>query len=272
MIFRHKLYINEGVFTTETQQKVSRWSFSISPEYSYNVTNFNIQVHDSLELTIINKTLSNKGFILPGFINSTIIEPLDSVVRQVVFSKPELHIFYDPIAYPTHFYMGLAGTINVQSAPISSKNKPICWYLSDLMPEVNSQISNNKFAHKWKNYSPSYFLINSKTYPDTQYDPLTRIHSFVGDTILLNVINFGMAKHVLHFYGFHLKVLSSNNSQLHTHSSRDTFPLGRMQYVCLQLVTDKAGLYSVHNMNATSELENGYRPNGMFLIMRVDAN
>ena len=122
----------------------------------------------------------------------------------------------------------------------------------------------------WNKYKPDYFTFNGLSYPDILDDTLaTWIHGYKGDTIRVAIANTGQSSHVVHFHGFHAKMIySAYPYQIGW--IKDSFPLKRMEAIIIEFVPDKKGYYSVHDHNLTNNTGGGIYLRGMFSIMTIE--
>ncbi len=265
---QERLYINEGELTGVDRNTFPFWAFNTSCTFSATNARLKLHVGDTLQLTVINNSSRSHAFAILNFaLPSISIAPKDSATSTYIFDTEKLHILYDPTQAPINRYMGLATMITVEKCNL--KKKSFYWNLKEHHSKFNVALANKRTVD-WKKYYPDYFTINSRSYPETQYDPTAKVVANVGDTVLLHIANTGQAKHILHFHGFHLKVIHSSQNNLPKDAIKDTFPLASMQTVVLQMIADKRGQYSVHNQNLLAMSGRGIYPYGMLIIMQIN--
>lgn len=118
-------------------------------------------------------------------------------------------------------------------------------------------------------YVPNYFTINERVYPNTLEDPNAVVQVNLGDTCWIAVANHGQMDHVLHFHGFHVKVLTSNLQPERIGWSKDTVPVKRGEAMTLELVVNQVGTYPVHDHNLIAVTNAGFYPGGMLTQIQV---
>tara|TARA_B100000508_G_scaffold132802_1_gene122069 strand:+ start:22668 stop:23489 length:822 start_codon:yes stop_codon:yes gene_type:complete len=117
-------------------------------------------------------------------------------------------------------------------------------------------------------YRPNVFTINA--------DPLAPmdtsnalIHGYVGDTILISVLNSGNMVHNIHFHGYHCTILGASKQSDRVGWSKDSFPVMIGETMTLRLVPDQPGVYPVHNHNLATLLYNNNYPSGMMTMIKI---
>lgn len=262
-----KLWINQGVFTTVDTLQFPFYGFNGSKVFNAYDEVISLTASDTLNITVINNDTAVHGFKVQGqTLSSVTIQPQDSILQVLRFSKDGIYIFYDDYLYPQNRYMGLAGIICVSSHETARK---FYWNIKEHQMRYNQDIAQGMTVD-WQAYYPDYFTINGKSYPDLQNDTTARVAGTVGDTIYIFMANTGQSKHSIHFHGFHSRVLFSTANYITANTVKETYPLESMQCVLIEMVPDKTGLYSVHDHNLVAVSGGGKHPNGMFIIMKID--
>lgn len=264
ILINQTLYINRGIFTTVMATTFPYMAFNNTAIFSSQNEVINISTTDSLQIKIINNDTINHGFNVQNYpgINQTIL-PGDSVVVTLYFGIESIWVYYDQLNPLNNMYMGLGGMICVSN----STQQKFYWNIKEHQTLYNNEIAIGNPVN-WLNYSPDYFTINGKSFPDLQNDTTAVPVVNLGDTILIFVANTGQSKHSIHFHGFHATAQYSFNP-LNLNWSKDTWPLKSMDCFIWRVVFDKLGRYSVHDHNLVAVSGGGIHPNGMFLIMEV---
>jgi hypothetical protein len=260
------LYINKGIFTTVDTLQFPCFAFNGTGVFnSYNELII-LKTDDTLVLKVINNDTSIHGFSLQNkpLVND-LINPHDSAVHTLDFGNEGIYIFFDAYQYPKNRYMGLGGMICVSN---HKHAKNFYWNIKEHQMSYSQQIDNN-MPVSWQDYYPDYFTINGKSHPDLQLDTTAKVLANIGDTVRIFMANTGQAKHSIHFHGFHSRVIFSSNNYIPKTTEKETFALGSMQCVLLEMIPDKTGLYSVHDHNLVAVSGGGKHPNGMFIIMEI---
>lgn len=260
------LFINKGVFTTVDTIQFPYFAFNGSAVFNPNNEVIILNTKDTLVLKIINKDSSIHRFSLQNRPSANgQLNPGDSLIRTLNFNAEGVYIFFDDYQYPQNRYMGLGGMICVSN----HKNaKNFYWNLKEHQKSYNRNIDNH-VAVDWQTYYPDYFTINGKSHPDLQLDTTAKVLAKMGDTVRIFIANTGQSKHSIHFHGFHSHVIFSSGNYIQKTTEKETFALGSMQCVLLEMIPDKTGLYSVHDHNLVAVSGGGTHPNGMFIIMEI---
>lgn len=260
-----KLYINQGNFQTVDTLFFPYYAFNSSSSFKPSSEVINLNVGDTLQLTIKNNDTKAHNFRVKNINASfTAIRPGDSVIHTLVFDKAGIYIYLDDMDAPDNSYLGLAGMICVSDF---KSDKRFYWSLRSHQKSYNHSLYNDSLVN-WKKYKPDYFTINGLSFPDLQKDATAVIEGKVGDTIHIFVSNLGPSIHSVHFHGFHAKVIASTNP-VQLGWSKDTYLLEDMQAFILELVPDKPGLYPVHDHNLVTLSGGGRYPNGMMIMMNI---
>ena len=264
---RQTLYINKGLMKMVN-------NYAQLPYTAFNVTSFFVATNahiavtmgDSLLLTIKNTDSKTHGFSIQNTeISNLMILAQDSIKVKMKMKDMGTYIFYDPIEYPKNRYLGLAGLIAVKS---KGNYKNYYWNFKEHSTAFNTQLDKN-LAVNWDTYYPDFFTCNSLSYPESRKDTTANILGNVGDTIHIFMANTGQAQHVIHFHGFHSRIIYTNKYKKYIGYSKDSFAMESMQTMVLELVLDKTGEYPVHDHNLLAMTGNKMHPYGMMLIINV---
>lgn len=260
------LYVNKGIFTTVDTSQFPCLAFNKSTLFDALNEVIMLTTNDTLILSIVNNDSSIHGFAIQDKTSiNDLLNPHDSVSHVLHFGTEGIFIFYDAYHYPENRYMGLGGLICVSNHKHAVN---FFWNIKEHQKLYNLQIGNQQ-AVSWQDYYPDYFTINGKSHPDLQKDTTARVNGNIGDTIRIFMANTGQSKHSIHFHGFHSKVIFSTAGYIPPATEKETYPLGSMQCVMIEMIPDKVGLYSVHDHNLVAVSGGGTHPNGMFIIMEI---
>ncbi len=117
-------------------------------------------------------------------------------------------------------------------------------------------------------YRPNIFSLNAN--PLAPMDTSNAmIYGFVGDTILISVLNSGNMVHNIHFHGYHCTILDASMQSNRIGWSKDSFPVLEGETMTLRLIPDQPGVYPVHNHNLATLLFNNNYPSGMMTMMKI---
>jgi hypothetical protein len=254
-------YINRGNLITVKETVIPCLAFDSTPIFQPNSAPIRLRVSDTLELTVLNLDTAVHSIKLGEWTSPTILPGVS--VTGLYYSKTEkVDLFYDPS--PNAAYLGLAGIVEVSDA----NSQTYQWNIRAHQRSLSEALVKGEPVDP-KLYYPDYFTINGLSFPDLQTDPESKVIANVGDTVLLFIANTGKSEHSLHFHGFHCKVRYSSSTRIRKGWIKDTFPIGALESLVLELVPDKAGRYSVHDHNLVAITAGGTHPNGMFTIMEI---
>lgn len=261
-----KIYIISDSIETVGGAKFPYKTYNNSNTFSRTNVRIELNVFDSLSLWVVNKDTIVHNFEIidiTGTVQS--IPPNDSILLGVKFNAPGVHIYHDPLDYPTQTFLGLAGMIVVKDHNYSS----FYWNMKGHDSIWNCELINNNTVD-WNNYSPEYFTLNGNSNPDINADTDARVTGNVGDTLIINIANTGQGIHSMHFHGYHGTILYSSQNQSHVGRIKDTFPIYSMETLIIQIVPDKEGVYPVHDHNLVAVTGNNIYPNGMFTTILIN--
>jgi FtsP/CotA-like multicopper oxidase with cupredoxin domain len=254
-------YINRGNLITVKNTIIPYLAFDSTIEFNANSAPIKIGLGDTLQLTIINRDTASHTIRL-GTWESSIINIGDSIKMSYSSSEEKIDIYFDPTG--DQAYLGLVGMIEVTTSAANTYT----WNLHSHEQSFSQSLVNG-LPVDWSQYYPDYFTVNALSFPQLQADAESKVRARVGDTVLIFIANAGRSIHSLHFHGFHCKVRYTSASRLRRGWVKDTFPLGPLESLLLELVPDKIGRYSVHDHNLVAITAGGTHPNGMFTIMEV---
>lgn len=137
------------------------------------------------------------------------------------------------------------------------------WNLFDLDSAMTYQLSDGSITEVPSTYQPELFFINGRHFPYTLEDPDAYVQAQIGDTLIISIVNSGHMDHVLHFHGFHAKILDIEILSSRVDWVKDSFPLKQEETMTIMLVPDLEGTYPVHDHNLIAVTNAGFYPGGM---------
>lgn len=267
-VLEETIYLNRGTFTTVSGSTFIALAYNTSPVFDANNAVVEIATGDTLSLTVFNNDSLPHGFHLE---NETatwgVMNEGESLSGLITSASRQLIIFFDDYDYPSNRYMGAGGMICFFEA--GDEDIPrYFWNIKEHSTDFNNSIANNE-AVNWNEYTPDYFTINGKSFPDLQLDETAVVSENVGQFVHIYMANTGQSAHSIHFHGFHsTSIFHTDAAQ--TNRVKETWPLKQMQGAILEMLADKTGQYSVHDHNLVAVSGGGIHPNGMFLIMTIE--
>jgi len=259
------LYINSDNYMAVDTTQFPYYSFNQTPIFQAENKRIIISPNDSLFLMIINNDTLTHGFNIKNYlgVNKTIFAG-DTAYVACTFSSAGINLYYDSFNYPDNRYMGLGGMIVVDGSNASK----FFWNIKEHQKLWNISLANGGSV-VWQNYYPDYFTINGNSNPDINLDTNARITGNIGDTIRIYISNTGQAIHSLHFHGYHSTIVHSSKNPNHVGRLKDTFPIGSMESLILELIPNQIGEYPVHDHNLVAVSGGHIYPNGMFLTILI---
>jgi len=143
------------------------------------------------------------------------------------------------------------------------------WNLNEWQPSRTWDMAINGNVNEAAPYVPRQFTINDRTYPLTLEDSTSYVTMAVGDTSYISVVNHGRMDQVLHFHGYHVRMLQSSQHANRVGWDKDTVPVKRGECVVVELVPTQPGEYPVHAHNLVAVTNAGFYPGGMITFLNV---
>ena len=257
------LYINK-YDTLINGAQTSLCSFNNSDTFSTVNQSFQININDSLEITVINNDTLDQDFTIDGtLVGSNTILAGGTATFVIKFNELGTYRYYSDRSYGK--LLGASGIIHVTSLP----DIHYYWNLYDIQSNASHDIAKN-FAGSFPiDYTPNLFTINGYFFPNTTTDTTGFVQENVGDTINISIINSGNIDHVLHFHGYHIKILDAKINQQQINWIKDTFPVKKGEAMTVQLVPHQAGQFPVHDHNLINVTNAGAYPGGMITMLNI---
>lgn len=258
------IYINRGGLTTVMATTLPSLGYNATNVYHYENEVINVGNTDTLKLTIINNDSTLHGFNVKNYAGVAQTIPVgDSITVTMYFGSEGVWIYYDHLNYPDNRYLGLGGMIAVSN----STYQKFYWNIKDHQTGFNIDLTNGTPVN-WNNYYPDFHTVNGQSYPELQNHNLAIPNVYVGDTILIFVVNTGQSKRSVHFHGYH-PMAQYSSEPLRTNWIKETWPVKSMEGYIWRIVLDKQGEYSVHDHNLLGQSGAGLHHHGFYLIMNV---
>jgi FtsP/CotA-like multicopper oxidase with cupredoxin domain len=256
------VYINRGVFTAVDSTQFNYIAFNTDTAFKQTNAVLQIDLGDTLCLTIINTDTLQHHFTYTGG-GSTLIAAGDTASTCISYSNSGAYQYYDDSNFPVNAYLGLSGIIHVKDG-----NTPtFYWNMKD--HDANWNQTAEQSSPDWSTYYPRYFTLNGLSHPQTNMDSTSRIIANVGDTVHIILSNTGIGVRSIHLHGYHAKILFSSKHPSHVGRDKDTFPVMPMESLLLELIPHQAGEYPVHEHNLVGVSANNMYPNGMFSTILI---
>lgn len=257
------IHINTGQLKTIDSSFISVKCFNSTASFDYNSQVFIQDFADTLLVILYNNDSTSHVISIAPFVTGVEVKPMDTTSFMLTNVKVGDYRIVDTDTVQS--YLGLSGVLNVVGARMKTK---FFWNLKEFQSSYNLAIIKNEQVD-FNKYSPNYFLINGKSFPEVESDTQAKIKGYVGDTLYVTMLNSGQAIHPIHFHGYHFKVVYSSLSPEAVGRIKDTYAVWSGEVVTLELVPDKPGEYPVHSHNLVAVSANSIYPNGMFTTMVI---
>lgn len=237
--------------------------------------------------------------------------PVWDGVPEASFSVPvgrSYRYFYKPLAPGTYMYhchfepvehiqMGMVGPLIVR--PLLQKNDPggkkyaynnpdteydreALIFLTELDAVPHAQVAAIQ-EFDWSDYSPQYWLISGRSYPDTvkpgSFLPSqpysSRIETFPGEKVLLRFVNLGFQEHSIQLLGRPLKIIGLDAQEVRgVHGEdlafwRDTLMIASGQTADTIFTAPVTGKYILYNRGHHKNTNGGNSFGGMITAITV---
>ena len=260
---RDSLYINRSFVPLYTSA-FYYCAFNQDTVFSRTNTNYNVNVGDSMLITVINNDTVIHDFTIDGFITSSnSVAPGSSVVITFVPNTQRSYRYYSSLSNGAQ--LGAAGVI------VAGWSNYIryTWNLFDQDSAFAECFHLGTCAAIDTSFHPGVFFINGLSYPLTANDQQTEINGVVGDSICITIVNSGHMTHSIHFHGYHVQIISSQDHPQMNGWIKDSFPVEVNDRVTIMLVPDKDGMYPVHDHNLIANTNLGLYPGGMIAMLNI---
>jgi len=234
--------------------------------------------------------------------------PLWDGVPEVSISVPvgrDFDYYYKPLGPGTYMYhchfepvehiqMGMVGPVIVRPGiekdpdyqgrrfaynnTITEFDREVILFLTELDLRPHDMVANAQ-EFDWTEYSPQYWLINGRSYPDTikpgedeglPFQPLSSVvKAYQGEKVLLRIVNLGFQDHSLQILGIPLKVIGQDAREMRGYNSEDLSQWRNTVYIAPGQTMDviftapAAGKYILYNRSHDKNTVNGTSFGGM---------
>ncbi|AFV12073.1 ferroxidase [Thermacetogenium phaeum DSM 12270] len=204
------------------------------------------------------------------------------------------HCHFEPVE---HIQMGMVGPLTVRprleidlggkfayNDESTAFDREALVFLTELDAEPHYLLENVQ-EFDWTEYSPEYWLINGRSYPDTvrpAADPSlpmqpysSLIEAYEGEKVLLRFVNLGYQQHSIQVLGISLKVVGLDARQLRGYNGEDLSRWRNAIFIAAGQTVDaiftapSAGIYPLYNRNWHKNTNAGKSFGGMITEIRV---
>ncbi|MBO8128415.1 MAG: multicopper oxidase domain-containing protein [Peptococcaceae bacterium] len=204
------------------------------------------------------------------------------------------HCHFEPVE---HIQMGMVGPLIVRpqlekdlgrkfayNDESTEFEREVLIFLTELDAEPHYLVANVQ-EFDWTEYSPEYWLISGRSYPDTVKPgneptlPLQPFSSLIeaceGEKVLLRFINLGFQEHSIQILGVPFKVVGQDAQQLRGYHGEDisywrnTLYIGAGQTVDAIFTAPRLGIYPLYSRNHHKNTIAGISFGGMITEVRV---
>jgi FtsP/CotA-like multicopper oxidase with cupredoxin domain len=257
------IHVNVGQVKTVDSSNLYVKCFNPTSSFEYNGQVFKLGFTDSLVLQLFNHDSLDHEISIEPFVKNVTVK--SQAMTSVIVLNITAGDYRIKDLDETQSYLGLSGMLHVTESNLAPT---YFWNLKEFHSSFNEKIKSTQTVD-FTQYSPNYFLINGKSFPDVESDTQAKIKGYVNDTLYLTMLNSGQSIHPIHFHGFHFKVVYSSLTPEAVGRIKDTYGLWSGELITLEMVPDKPGEYPVHSHNLVSVSANNIYPNGMFTTMVI---
>lgn len=207
------------------------------------------------------------------------------------------HCHFEPVE---HIQMGMVGPLVVR--PLLEKDpnysgrkfayndlateyhREVFIFITEMDARAHDLIANVQ-GFDWTEYSPQYWLINGRSYPDTvepsptpvlPFQPFSSlVEAHPGEKVLLRFVNLGFQQHSLQLLGIPLTVVGQDAKRVRgIHGEdltckRNTIYIGAGQTVDAIFTAPQPGIYPLYNRNYHKNTIAGKELGGMITEIRI---
>lgn len=207
------------------------------------------------------------------------------------------HCHFEPVE---HIQMGMIGPLIVR--PLIEKDpdysgrkfaynnisteydREVLIFLTELDARVHDLIVNVQ-GFDWTEYSPQYYLLNGRSYPDTvksadnpnlPFQPFSSlITAYRGERVLLRFVNLGFQDHNIQILGINLKVVGRDAKELQGFHGEDISYLTNTVFIAPGQTIDaiftasSPGKYPLYNRSHHKNTINGTTFGGMVTEINI---
>ncbi len=256
------LYINRSFIPLYTSA-FYYCAYNQDTVFSRTNRNYQCNVGDSLIITVFNNDTVNHSFTIDNYVTGNIIAPATSAIFQFIPPAQGSYRYYSSLSNGA-----LLGASGVVVAGWSNYIR-YTWNLFDQDSVFAACFHFGTCNSITNSYHPGVFFINGLSYPLTANDQQTEINGVVGDSIAITIVNSGHMTHSIHFHGYHVQIISSQNNPQTVGWIKDSFPVAVGDQVTVLLVPDKEGMYPVHDHNLVANTNVGLYPGGMIAMLNI---
>lgn len=237
--------------------------FSSVDSFRLEAKAMNVEINESVSITIINKDTLEHTFTIPGVVTSgNNIAPDDTLTFNFSISQPGAFIYYSDKSYGKD--LGASGQILVGY----NQHQRFYWNLFEQNVALSHQLADTSVTALPTNLFAEVYTINHHSYPDVLNDTNAVVTGNVGDTIIISIVNSGKMAHSLHFHGYHVEILHQSLNPFMVGLIKDTFPVEPGATCVVRLVPHQPGIYPVHDHNLFA-VNTGSYPGGMITHQNI---
>jgi len=258
------------------------WSFDdfVSPGPGNIGSGMVVNEGDTIKVNLTNNLDRDINFAIEGVFKSDVIVS-SGQIDTYIFTAPAAgtYMYTDNINGFISKSMGLFGALIVVPS-IESKtlyidgpsfDKQYTLLMSDMDSRLNNAIANGDTNYDINNYEPNYYFANGLIFPDTKADEETLITMNVGEDVAIRFINASVIEYPMHFHGYHVNVIKTNNNLVNNFISRDTVLVRPNTTAEVILPVNQVGSFPLHTHYIPGVTVNGVytNPYGGSLIIMV---
>jgi FtsP/CotA-like multicopper oxidase with cupredoxin domain len=278
------LCAREGTLTLPDGLSVPIWGFAIPPagracQDPLVVAQIpgpllEVTVGGMVEITLTNALSENVSLIFPGQDlqpDLTGVPPGESRVYRFRASNPGTYLYESGVNPQRQVAMGLYGPLVVRpSVPNQDSEDPATAFDAEailVLSEIDPNLNANPNGFNLLQYSPKYWLINGRAYPQT-----AEISAPAGGRLLIRYLNAGFLNHTMLLLGAHQRVIARDAFFLPYpyEAVAETIPSGQTLDVLVSIPANASAgqRFPLYNRQLRLTNRNTF-PGGMLTFIRV---
>lgn len=200
----------------------------------------------------------------------------ESVTYRFVATHAGTYWYHCHVETIEHLTMGMYGALVVHPADGPGRawtdgpsyDRAYTLLLSESDPSWSAAIRDARRVERTR-FDPRYFFINGRSFPDTMVHDDTHLIGYLGERVLVRLINAGYGWRSMHMHGFHFEVIASDGRPLPQPFLKDTISIAPGERYDLLVTLDQLGSYPFHSHVLLDNMNDGVYPGGIHTMITV---
>jgi len=292
------LYATDGDHRTADGATVYIWGYSLSDvpgTATLPGPTIEVDEGDRVEIVLTNIGPSRPG--VQGVVHTIHLHGLDvdqandgvpetgtpaRVGRSVTYRFTATHAgtywYHCHVETVDHLTMGMYGALIVHPRDGPGRawsdgpayDRAFTLLLSELDPAWSAAVGAGRGVDRTR-FDPRYFFVNGRSFPETMLAPDTHVVGYLGEQVLVRLINAGYGWRSMHMHGFHFEVVATDGRPLAHPYLKDTLSIGPGERYDVMVTLDQLGSYPFHSHAILDNLNDGVYPGGIHTMVTVVA-